>query len=65
MRRQHVVGFGGAAESGKSTSADMLVSIAQPHQHEHIEFSDPILMTASEWLRKLDESTVNNSEGAD
>ena len=62
MSRHHVVGFGGAAESGKSTSADMLVSIAQPYQHEHIEFSDPILMSASEWLRNVDENTVNDNE---
>lgn len=38
-----VVGFGGAAESGKTTAANMLVDIAQPTRHFHIEFSDPIM----------------------
>ena len=40
---KEVVGFSGAAESGKTTAASMLVDIAQPTRHSHIEFSDPII----------------------
>lgn len=41
--RRGVVGFGGAAGSGKTTAANMLVEIAKPSSYAHIEFSDPIL----------------------
>lgn len=45
-----LVGFGGRAESGKTTSTELLRHIAQPETHEHIEFSDPIIRVANEIL---------------
>ena len=48
-----IVGFGGRAESGKTTAAEMLVAIAQPRRHTHIEFSDPIMQAAQAWLNSM------------
>lgn len=60
--KSRVVGFGGGAESGKSTAAMLLTSIARPNQYEHIEFSDPIFITANEWLNELDDTSVDNPD---
>lgn len=45
-----VVGFAGRAGSGKSTAAAMLHSIASPEKGYNIEFSDPIVSMAQQWL---------------
>lgn len=63
MNRSHLIGFGGAAETGKSTAAEMLIEAAQPQSHEHIEFSAPILEAAQFWLgRTALNSTINESD---
>ncbi len=49
----YVVGFGGAAGSGKTTAANMLIDIAQLSRHEHIEFSDPIIEAGQMWLNAI------------
>ena len=45
-----VVGLAGRAESGKTTAAKMLHSILQPEKAHMIEFSEPILSLAQNWL---------------
>lgn len=60
MHKQGVIGFGGRAESGKTTAANMLLEIAQPDGHKHIEFSDPILLTAQQWLDGADLERIDD-----
>lgn len=45
-----VIGLAGRAGSGKTTAATILRDIAQPETYTHIEFSDPIFITAQRWL---------------
>lgn len=53
-----IVGFGGRAESGKTTAAEMLIAIARPRRHVHIEFSDPIMQAAQAWLNSMTNESV-------
>lgn len=53
MVESRVVGFGGAAGSGKTTAAEILVDIAEPTQHKHLEFSEPIIEAAQSWLGRV------------
>lgn len=59
MREAYVVGFGGAAGSGKTTAANMLAEVAQPMQSEHFEFSDSIIQIGRSLLTDI--STNQNS----
>lgn len=63
MREAYVVGFGGAAGSGKTTAANMLAEVAQPMQSEHFEFSDSIMQIGRSLL--VDISNNQNSRSED
>lgn len=45
-----VVGFAGRAGTGKTTAALVLHDLIQPQDGHHIEFSDPIMRVANEWM---------------
>lgn len=65
MSQSYLVGFGGAAGTGKSTAAEMLIDAAQPQFYERIEFSAPILEAAQFWLaRTALNSTISESDCA-
>lgn len=61
MSEFRVVGFGGAADSGKTTAAEMLVQAADPKHHEHLEFSTPILEAAQQWVLVVGENLTEET----
>ncbi len=62
MREVYVVGFGGAAGSGKTTAANMLAEVAQPMQSEHFEFSDPIMQIGRSLLADISNNQNSRTE---
>ena len=62
MREVYVVGFGGAAGSGKTTAANMLAEVAQPMQSEHFEFSDPIMQIGRSLLADISNNQNSRAE---
>ena len=62
MREVYVVGFGGAAGSGKTTAANMLAEGAQPMQSEHFEFSDPIMQIGRSLLADISNNQNSRTE---
>lgn len=62
MREAYVVGFGGAAGSGKTTAANMLAEVAQPMQSEHFEFSDSIMQIGRSLLADISNNQNSRPE---
>lgn len=62
MRETYVVGFGGAAGSGKTTAANMLAEVAQPMQSEHFEFSDSIMQIGRSLLADISNNQNSRPE---
>lgn len=62
MRKAYVLGFGGAAGSGKTTAANMLSEIAQPMQSEHFEFSDSIMQIGRSLLADISNNQNSRPE---
>lgn len=62
MRETYIVGFGGAAGSGKTTAANMLLEIAQPIQSEHFEFSDSIMQIGRSLLADISNNQNSRPE---
>lgn len=56
-----LIGFGGRAESGKTTSTELLSTMANVETHEHIEFSDPIIEVANRMLDVIDPSLLDDA----
>ncbi|MGF7228645.1 MAG: hypothetical protein ACQR33_01540 [Candidatus Saccharibacteria bacterium] len=55
-----IVGFAGRAETGKSTAAEMLRSVSGSQSSQHLEFSEPILTIANDWMARLTAKTSYN-----
>lgn len=54
-----IVAFGGRAGAGKTTAARYLRDIVQPERAEHVEFSDPIVDLAQQWLDGIEISGMD------
>ncbi len=54
-----IIGFGGAAGSGKSTAAELLREVSGIKECSHFEFSDPIVGIGQSWLLAMEERGFN------